>query len=69
MPINTFKCPNCGSPVTTTGPEKEVQCAYCGSTVIVPEELRVAPPNPRPQPMQYNFGPDEFSPMIRFSKI
>ena len=56
MPINTFKCPNCGSPVTTTGAEKEVQCAYCGSTVIVPEELRVAP-QPQPQPMQYNFGP------------
>ena len=56
MPISTFKCPNCGSPVTTTGAEKEVQCAYCGSTVIVPEELRVAP-QPQPQPMQYNFGP------------
>ena len=56
MPINTFKCPNCGSPVTTTGAEKEVQCAYCGSTVIVPEELREAP-QPQPQPMQYNFGP------------
>ena len=56
MPMNTFKCPNCGSPVTTTGAEKEVQCAYCGSTVIVPEELRVAS-QPQPQPMQYNFGP------------
>jgi len=56
MPINTFKCPNCGSPVTTTGAEKEAQCAYCGSTVIVPEELREAP-QPQPQPMQYNFGP------------
>ena len=54
--IQTFKCPNCGSPVTTTGAEKEVQCAYCGSTVIVPEELREAPqPQPQPQPMQYNF--------------
>jgi DNA-directed RNA polymerase subunit RPC12/RpoP len=53
MPINTFKCPNCGSTVTTTGAEKEVQCAYCGSTVIVPEELRDAP---QPQPMEINFG-------------
>ncbi|HUH98069.1 MAG TPA: hypothetical protein VLZ89_11960 [Anaerolineales bacterium] len=51
--IKTFQCPNCGSPVTTTGTEKEVQCAYCGSTVIVPEELRQAPP---PQPMEINFG-------------
>ena len=54
--IKTFPCPNCGSTVTTTGAEKEVQCAYCGSTVIVPEELRDAP-QPQPQPMQYNFGP------------
>ncbi|MGA7194650.1 MAG: hypothetical protein WBW94_13560, partial [Anaerolineales bacterium] len=52
--IQTFKCPNCGSPVTTSGAEKEVQCSYCGSTVIVPEELRDAP-QPEPQPMQYNF--------------
>ena len=51
--IRTFQCPNCGSTVTTTGAEKEVQCAYCGSSVIVPEELRDAP---QPQPMQYSFG-------------
>jgi len=56
MPDKTFQCPNCGSSVTTTGAEKEVKCAYCGSTVIVPEELRDAP-QPQPQPMQYNFGP------------
>ncbi len=36
----TFQCPNCGSPLTTTGAEKEVKCPYCGSTAIVPEELR-----------------------------
>ena len=44
--IRTFQCPNCGSTVTTTGAEKEVQCAYCGSSVIVPEELRDAPQPP-----------------------
>ena len=53
--IKTFQCPNCGSTVTTTGAEKEVQCAYCGRTVVVPEELRDAP-QPQPQPMQWNFG-------------
>ena len=42
--IKTFQCPNCGSSVTTTGAEKEVKCAYCGTTVIVPAELR----NPAP---------------------
>lgn len=36
----SFQCPNCGSPVTTTGAEKKVKCAYCGTTVIVPDELR-----------------------------
>ena len=36
----SFQCPNCGSPILTSGAEKEVRCAYCGSTVIVPEELR-----------------------------
>jgi DNA-directed RNA polymerase subunit RPC12/RpoP len=37
---HSFQCPNCGSPISTTGAEKEVKCFYCGSTVIVPEELR-----------------------------
>ncbi len=40
----SFQCPNCGSPITTSGLEKEVKCAYCGSTVIVPEELRIHVP-------------------------
>jgi len=35
----TFKCPSCGSALEPDGDEKEVKCAYCGSTVIVPEEL------------------------------
>ncbi len=53
--IKSFQCPSCGSPVTTDGTEKEVKCAYCGTEVIVPEELRVAP-QPQPQPMQWNYG-------------
>ena len=36
----SFNCPNCGSPLTAGGIEKEVKCTYCGSSVIVPEELR-----------------------------
>ena len=36
----TFKCPSCGSALEPDGDEKEVKCAYCGSTVIVPQELR-----------------------------
>jgi DNA-directed RNA polymerase subunit RPC12/RpoP len=41
---HTFQCPNCGSPLIANGAEKEIKCQYCGSTVIVPEELRDAPP-------------------------
>ena len=35
----SFQCPNCGSPLKANGMEKEVTCAYCGSSVIVPGEL------------------------------
>ncbi len=41
--IMSFKCPNCGSSVNTDGTSKEAKCEYCGSTVIVPEELRSQP--------------------------
>jgi len=36
----TFKCPSCGSALEPNGDSKEIKCAFCGSTVIVPEELR-----------------------------
>ena len=36
----SFQCPNCGSALTANGMEKEVKCGYCGSSVIVPDELR-----------------------------
>lgn len=48
----TFQCPNCGSPLTTTGAEKEVKCPYCGSTAIVPDELR-SPPQSQPASRSY----------------
>ncbi len=35
-----FNCPNCGSPLMPNGKAKEVKCAFCNSTVIVPDELR-----------------------------
>jgi DNA-directed RNA polymerase subunit RPC12/RpoP len=43
-----FQCPNCGSPLNAGGTEKQVQCAYCGSSVIVPEELRDQAPKQNP---------------------
>ena len=36
----SFNCPNCGYALMASGTEKEVKCAFCGSSVIVPEELR-----------------------------
>jgi LSD1 subclass zinc finger protein len=36
----SFNCPNCGSPLMPNGEAKEVKCAFCGSIVIVPVELR-----------------------------
>jgi DNA-directed RNA polymerase subunit RPC12/RpoP len=36
----SFECPKCGSALTPDGDEKEIKCAFCGSTVIVPEDLR-----------------------------
>ena len=45
----SFQCPNCGSSLTANGMEKEVKCAYCGSSVIVPEELRDQAPNNQSQ--------------------
>lgn len=36
----SFNCPNCGSTLSANGTEKSIQCSYCGSNVIVPEELR-----------------------------
>lgn len=37
----TFKCPNCGAPIEYEGgPDLTMECPYCKSSVIVPEELR-----------------------------
>jgi DNA-directed RNA polymerase subunit RPC12/RpoP len=41
--IRTFQCPNCGAPLTHAGSDKETKCPACGSTVIVPKDLRDKP--------------------------
>ncbi len=49
--IRTFQCPSCGAPLSPAGPAKDVQCPYCGNTVIVPKELREKPiPAPAANP-------------------
>src|SRR5690349_18675055 len=43
MQIYTFNCPKCAAPIEFKGGnEKTVTCPFCGSTVIVPKELRAA---------------------------
>ena len=39
----TIKCPNCGGPAKYDGgPNINLTCEYCGSTISVPEEMRPA---------------------------
>ncbi len=52
---HTFVCPSCGASITAQGDQAEVRCEFCGTTVIVPEELRSRPsmpPSPPPAPPQ-----------------
>ena len=55
----SFICPACGSPLVPNGPAGDVRCASCGSTVIVPEELRDAP---REEHEELSPADDLFSP-------
>ncbi len=47
-------CPTCGAQLNVSGAEAQVKCSYCGSNVIVPDELREhqseAPPAEMTQP-------------------
>ena len=46
--IQVFQCPSCGASVPYEGgPEASVTCQFCGSNVIIPEELR-SHPEPAP---------------------
>ncbi len=60
----SFNCPNCGSPIVPTAGEKEIKCAYCGSTVIVPEELRDHTPQVQINFEQSSQGYDEVAQSI-----
>ena len=42
--IQVFKCPSCGATLSYEGgDEASIKCQFCGSTVIVPAELRAKP--------------------------
>lgn len=39
--LQTFKCPNCGAPITYDGKSAmSVRCSYCGASAPIPAELR-----------------------------
>jgi LSD1 subclass zinc finger protein len=39
----TFECPSCGASLQNPGGAATMKCGYCGTTVVVPEELRAIP--------------------------
>jgi hypothetical protein len=45
-----FDCPSCAAALRVTGYETQVRCEYCGTTVVVPPELRHPPPPAYPPP-------------------
>src|SRR5512143_2968828 len=47
--IQVFDCPSCGASLSYDGgPETTITCQFCGTTVVIPEEVRAkaAPPPP-----------------------
>src|SRR5882672_10051331 len=43
----TFHCPNCNAPLDYDGGQNFiVKCSHCNSSVVVPEDLRPAKPEP-----------------------
>ena len=53
----TFACPSCAAPLNPEGDAPEVKCPYCGSSVVVPEELRPNHPH-NPQMFGATFTSD-----------
>ena len=44
--LSAFDCPACGASLKPEGDASQIQCAYCGKTIVVPEELRQHPQAP-----------------------
>ena len=71
--IKVFQCPSCGASLSyEAGPEPTVTCQFCGSDVIVPEELRAqaAPPS-SPLPSAFDLGqlsPDKLAELEQLAR-
>jgi len=67
----SFECPSCGAELEPpTTPAVSVTCHYCGTTVAVPQELRVQPALPPNQPEGVTINirpPEEGRPQITFN--
>src|SRR5919197_6335331 len=49
--MNVLNCPQCGATLEFERiASAPVKCPYCNPVVVVPAELRPAPPRPEPQP-------------------
>lgn len=55
--MKLIKCPSCGGPIDPPGGESTAKCPYCGSAVIIPENLR-KPAAARQQSSSSMFGMD-----------
>jgi hypothetical protein len=66
MTSNTISCPSCGGPNKPEAGAVRMACAYCGTTLAIPESMRVkdAPkaekiaPKPKPTPTPEIDAPD-----------
>ncbi len=54
----TFVCPSCGASLQPPSGAATMQCAYCGTSVVVPNELRVSQATnaATPAPATVDFG-------------
>jgi sugar lactone lactonase YvrE len=67
MTQQTFECPNCKGPIEyTSGMGKTITCRFCGTSVVVPKDLRTAEYQQVPrnmvqqQPMIINVDPEMY---------
>ncbi len=54
----TLNCPACGAALEPPSGASTMKCGYCGTPVIIPPDLRTAPPanSGNTPPMQFDFG-------------
>lgn len=50
---HVLECPRCGATIEFAEDQSQVECDYCGTRVIVPQELRARPAPPPPPPPSY----------------